>query len=369
MNIAEFQTLGHWVLASAFLLSAVLGAFLHRTHFCTMGAISDVVHSGSWQRANQWLLAIAFSCLGVGLISSFQLIEIERASVISNRLNWLSDALGGLMFGAGMVLASGCGAKMLVRVGTGNLKSLLVLLVMGIASFATLKGLTAVLRVKSVDQIFWEMPFAMTLPNALHHVLNLELSYQWVGLIFALCLMSFVLRNDQGRQPSTWLIGFAMGGLVTLAWLLSGYLGHVVEHPETLEDVLIKTNTNRMEAFTFVAPVAYTLDWIIHYSDVNKVLTIGIMSVFGVIFGAHASARSLGQIKWESFADASDFKAHLVGAVLMGIGGVTAMGCTFGQGLSGLSVLSLNALIAVPFMVVGARLAFAYQYWALERDV
>lgn len=369
MSTVDFQLLSHVVLGCAFLLSVVLGVFLHRTHFCTMGAISDVVHSSSWVRANHWLLAIAFACLGTSVSIACQLIEVERASVMSNRLNWLSDAVGGLMFGVGMVLASGCGAKMLVRTGAGNLKSLVVLIVMGISSFATLKGVTAVVRVNSLDRFFWDAPFAMTLPNALNQAFGVPLAFEWVGVGFALVLMLVVLRTGQGRHPSTWLIGLFMGLLVTLAWLLSGYLGHVPEHPETLEDVFIKTNSNRMEAFTFVAPVAYTLDWIIHFSDANKMLTIGIISVFGVMVGAHASARFSGAFKWESFANASDLKSHLLGAVLMGIGGVTAMGCTFGQGLSGLSILSLNAMIAVPFMVMGARLALAYQSWMIERDV
>jgi uncharacterized protein len=368
MSPADFLLQGQLVLLGAFLLSTALGALLHRSHFCTMGSISDVVHAGSWVRANQWILAIAFSVLGVGLLHGLNLIDIERASVVSHRLTWLSDAMGGLMFGIGMVLSSGCGAKMLVRLGSGNLKSLVVLLVMGISSFATLKGITAVLRVNTVDQFFIEANFTMTLGHWLHQGLGLAIPLWLTAVAFAVVLMAFVLWTGQARSRPTWWIGLGVGLIVCLAWLLSGNVGHVLEHPETLEDVYIKTNSNRMEALTFVAPVAYAIDWVMYFSDTNKTLTIGIMSVVGVIFGAHLSARRSGHFRWESFASVSDFKHHLVGAVLMGVGGVTAMGCTFGQGLSGMSVLSLNAMVALLFMVLGAWLAFRYQSWAMDRD-
>ena len=367
MSPADFLLTGQWVLACSFLLSMALGAFLHRTHFCTMGAISDVAHSNSWARANQWLLAIAFSVLGVAVLSGFNLIDVERASAVSNRLTWLSDAVGGLMFGAGMVLSSGCGAKMLVRLGSGNLKALVVLLVMGISSFATLKGLTAVLRVNTVDQWFLDAAFPLTLGHWLTQGVGLSIP-MWGGAVaFAVVMVGVVLFTGQAQARETWWVGLGIALMVCLAWLVSGHLGHVMEHPETLEDVYIKTNTNRMEAFTFVAPVAYAIDWVIYFSDANKTLTIGIMSVFGVLLGAHLSARLAGAFRWESFANVSDFKQHLLGGVLMGVGGVTAMGCTFGQGLSGLSVMSLNALIAVVFMVLGARLMFFYQSWSIDR--
>jgi uncharacterized membrane protein YedE/YeeE len=207
----------------------------------------------------------------------------------------------------------------------------------------------------------------LTLPKVLEHWTGLGFSPVWVATALALLIFAGIALNANGRVAKNWGVGVWVGVMVGLAWLISGHWGFVAEHPETLEQVFIKTNSNRMEAFTFVAPVAYTLDWLIYFSDANNTLSIGVCSVLGVVVGAHVSARLKQGLRWESFADADDLKRHVLGGVLMGVGGVTAMGCTFGQGLSALSVLSLGAFLALPAIVLGAVLAMKYQLWQLER--
>jgi len=124
-----------------------------------------------------------------------------------------------------------------------------------------------------------------------------------------------------------------------------------------------------MESLTFVAPIAYTMDWLILFSDKSKVLTIGIVSTLGVIAGSAAVALATRSFRWEGFGGTEDTANHLVGATLMGVGGVTAMGCTIGQGLSGLSTLALGSFIAFAGIVGGAVLALRYQVWRLEHQV
>jgi uncharacterized membrane protein YedE/YeeE len=150
-------------------------------------------------------------------------------------------------------------------------------------------------------------------------------------------------------------------------WWVSGRLGFVAEHPETLESVYLATNSGRMESLTFTAPMAYTLDWLIMFSDTSKVLTLAVVSVFGVVLGAFVYAMATRTFRWEGFRSTQDTALHLLGAVLMGVGGVTAMGCTVGQGLSGLSTLSLTSFIAVAGIVAGAVAGFKFQMWLLER--
>jgi uncharacterized membrane protein YedE/YeeE len=150
-------------------------------------------------------------------------------------------------------------------------------------------------------------------------------------------------------------------------WWVSGHLGFVAEHPETLDAVYLATNSGRIEALNFVAPVAYTLDWLMFYSDASKVLSVGIIAVAGVLAGSAASALQNKTFRWEGFASPRDLGQHLFGSVLMGVGGVTAMGCTFGQGLSGISTLSLNSFIALAAIVVGAVVALRQQAARLER--
>jgi hypothetical protein len=174
----------------------------------------------------------------------------------------------------------------------------------------------------------------------------------------------------RGRNALTHDIAGVGLGLVATAMLwISGHLGFVPEHPETLEAVYLTTNSGRMEAMSFVAPMAYILDWLMFYSDVTKVLSFGMVSAMGVVCGAAISSLLNGSFRWEGFGQTSDLAHHLVGAVLMGVGGVTAMGCTIGQGVSGISTLSLNAITAVLGIGIGAWLAIKYQIWSLERSL
>jgi uncharacterized membrane protein YedE/YeeE len=149
---------------------------------------------------------------------------------------------------------------------------------------------------------------------------------------------------------------------------VSGRLGFVAEDPNTLQEAFIATNSQRMESLSFVAPVAYTIDWLLFFSDKSKGLTIGIVSTAGVVLGSMAVALATRSFRWEGFANAEDTANHLVGALLMGVGGVTALGCTVGQGLSGVSTLALGSFIALAAIVAGAVLALRYQGWRVERS-
>ncbi len=356
MSDADLASLRHQVLGLAFLFSALLGAVAQRTHFCVMGAVSDAVLMQDWGRARQWALAVAVAMLG------FALLGLPAAQTLygGSQLRWASLLLGGLLFGVGMVLASGCGGRTLVRIGGGNLKALVVLLVMGLFAFMTLRGLTAVWRDASVDRLVWQLPG----PQDLGSLLGLP---AWVPApVLAALLLVFVLRG--GRGAALWLGGVGTGLLVVALWWLSGRYGFVAEHPETLEAVYLGSAQNRPESFSFVAPAAGLLDWLMFFSDRNKLLNLGVVSVLGVIAGAALSALQRREFRWEGFRQTEDLALHLIGAALMGVGGVTALGCTFGQGLSGLSTLSLGSFIAVAGIVGGAVLALRWQLWRAERD-
>jgi len=356
--VSELTALTQEVLVAFFLGGLLLGVISQRTHFCTMGAISDVVHMGDWTRARQWLVAMGVAMLGFAALSDLGHIDPSKTLYASARLMWLSTAVGGLMFGYGMVIASGCGNKTLVRIGGGNLKSLVVMVVMGVSAFATLKGITAVLRVSTLDTFFVDMPTGANLS---------VLGIPYLGYILGTLLLLVVMRHQEMWTFPNLLAGLGVGGLVVAMWWVSGHLGFVPEHPETLEAVYVATNSGRIEALNFVAPVAYTLDWLMFYSDTSKVLSAGITAVVGVMAGSALSALQTQTFRWEGFANPRDLGQHLVGSVLMGVGGVTAMGCTFGQGLSGISTLSLNAVLALAAIVIGAVLALRRQAARLER--
>ncbi|MEO7151778.1 MAG: YeeE/YedE thiosulfate transporter family protein, partial [Burkholderiaceae bacterium] len=170
-----------------------------------------------------------------------------------------------------------------------------------------------------------------------------------------------------GRSADNVLGGLGVGAVITAVWWVSGRLGHVAEDPNTLQEAFVATNSQRMESLSFVAPFAYTLDWFMYFSDKSKLLTIGIVSVFGMVTGAALVALATRSFRWEGFRNAGDTGNHLVGGALMGVGGVTALGCTVGQGLSGVSTLSITSFVAIAAILLGAVAALRFQIWRVER--
>ena len=371
MQESDLPGLVAQVLWAAFGLSVVFGAIAQRTHFCTMGAVSDIVNMGDWTRMRMWLMAMGVAMIGFNSMVALGWVQAGQSVYAGPKLIWLSNLLGGLLFGFGMVLASGCGSKTLVRIGGGSLKSLIVFVVLAVAAYATLRGIAAVARVATVDAVALTLPTGQDLPSLVAFASGwakgpLALG---LGLLIGGALIGFALARPEGRQGDALLAGLGLGAVIVAVWWVSGRLGHLAEHPLTLEEVFLATNTQRMESLTFVAPMAYTVDWLILFSDKSKVLTVGIVSTFGVILGSAAVALSNRSFRWEGFANTEDTANHLVGAVLMGVGGVTAMGCTVGQGLSGVSTLALGSFIALAGIMAGGVLALRYQVWRLESQV
>jgi uncharacterized membrane protein YedE/YeeE len=368
MEMSDIQAQTTLVLWAAFAVAFLFGAVAQRTHFCTMGAISDAVNMGDWTRLRMWGMAAGIAMLGFYGMAALGWIDPLQTIHSGSRVRWLSALLGGALFGFGMVLASGCGSKTLVRIGAGNLKSLVVFFVMGLAAYATLSGVTAVLRHRSVDQVALHLDGSSALP--------LWLAGQWgapgAALVLAgvvgLALIVWALASRDFRSSlDNWLAGIGIGATVVALWWVTGVLAFVPEHPETLETVFLTTNTGVMESLTFTAPMAYVLRWLIFFSDASQVITLGVVTVVGVVLGSLAYAMLSRGFHWEGFRGSQDTALHLVGAVCMGVGGVTAMGCTIGQGLSGLSTLSLGSLIAVAGIGLGAVGALRFQMWLLER--
>jgi uncharacterized protein len=369
MDVLAINSLNSSVLWAGFALAVVFGALTQRTHFCTMGAVSDIVTMSDWTRMRMWAMAIGVAMIGFSGLAFAGLIDPAKTLYSSNRFIWLSALIGGAMFGFGMVLGSGCGSKTLVRIGGGSLKSLVVFLVMGIAAFATLKGITAVLRVSTIDRVAIEFDFAATLPNWVAQVLEVSPAAAGLGLalLIGVALIVWALLGQDFIRLNNLLGGLGIGAVIAAMWWVSGHLGFVAEHPETLQETFLATNSGRAEALSFVAPVAYTLDWLMFFSDKSKVLTLGIVAVIGVVVGSFLVALTSRSFRWEGFRNLQDTAHHLGGGLLMGIGGVASMGCTVGQGLSGISTLSFTSFIALAAILSGAFLGVRFQIWQLER--
>ena len=186
------------------------------------------------------------------------------------------------------------------------------------------------------------------------------------ALVVGGVLLAWALAGRGFVRANNLLAGVGIGAVIVAMWWVSGALGYVAEHPQTLEATYLATRSGRIESLTFTAPLAYAIDWLMFYSDANRHLGLAATSVAGVVAGGFVHAVATRRFRWEGFRTTEDLATHLIGATLMGVGGVTALGCTIGQGLSGVSNLSLTSFSAVASIIGGAVLALKAQAWRLE---
>lgn len=338
------------LLLGGLLLGLLAGALLQASHFCIMGAIADRVLFGSARRLKVWWLAIATAILGTQALAVAGLVPLEASGHLSGGIVWGPALLGGLLFGFGMVLTGGCASRTLVRSAAGSLKALVVLLVMGAAAWTAQLGLLAPLHraLRAAGTLEVGGPGGAALWRPLAELTGLPAGAARLALALALglalALPAFADRRLRTR-PLELATGLGLGLLVTAGWLLTGHLAADPFGPPTAASL------------SYVAPVGQSLLLLMTGSAPGG---LGPGLVAGTAAGAFLVALATGGFRLEGFASTGDLGRHLVGAVLMGTGGVLAMGCTIGQGLSGLSTLAATSLLATLAIVAGAVWALAW---------
>lgn len=323
-------------------IGAAFGATTERSGFCTMGAVSDWAGLGDATRLRAWALAAAIAIAGTQALHLLGAIDLSRSLYGGTRLLWLGHLAGGALFGIGMTCAGGCASRALARLGAGNLKSLVVLLVLAVAAAATMRGLLAPLRVALVDASAIALPRAQSLPDLLAP--GIAPARAAIAAAAVLALAAWALRDARLRARRMLVAGaVATGALAVAAWAATGILGHDDFEPAPLASL------------TFVAPVAETALYAM--LSTGSSVTFPVATCAGMVAGAAASALAGGRFRWEGFADRADLARHVLGAAAMGVGGVLALGCTIGQGIAGVSTLSLGALLTVAGILAGGALA------------
>ena len=362
--------LAPYVAWSAFALAFVFGAVGNKTNFCTMGAVSDWVNMGNLSRMRMWLLAIGVAVIGSNALHLLGVVDLSKSIYSGPNFTWLSYLVGGFLFGVGMTLGSGCGSKTLIRIGAGNLKSVVVFLVAGIAAYMTLRGILGAFRAGVLEKAAVTLSTGQDLPSlAAAAAGSRQLWIVVFSLLFGLAFIAFAYASREFRANFDYTLGGVVTGLVVVGgWYVSGRLGYLAEDPNTLQETFVATNTGRMEAFSFVAPLAWSLEYLMLWTDKTRIVTFGIASTAGVIAGSAAYALASGNFRWEGFRDAEDTGMHLLGGLLMGFGGITALGCTIGQGISGFSTLALGSIITFAAIVAGAAATMKWQYWRMTRE-
>ncbi len=351
-----------------FVLAFIFGWVGNKTHFCTMGAVSDIVNMNHWDRMRAWMLAIAVAIFGTSLLVYTGTIDVTKSIYTGSNFYWLAALVGGLTFGVGMTLAGGCGQRTLVRLGGGNIKSVVVFLFLGYAALVTLSGIFGAFRVSvlQADAVTIYLDGVQTIPRLLD--MATPTGTLIVGSVVAAALAIFAFASKEFRSSTdNILAGIVVGLIVVAGWYVTGRFGFGMD-PDTLEDVYLGTNSHLAESMTFVAPLGYTMNLWAYWTDSATIVTFGIASVFGVVLGAFAYGITHKTFRWESFNSPQDMFRHIIGAILMGFGGVTAMGCTIGQGVTGVSTLAVSSFVVLAAIIAGAAITMKIQYYMLMRE-
>ena len=351
MDLSNVHTVALW----GFLAAVVFGAIANMTNFCTMGAVSDWVNMEDKSRMRAWFLAIGIAIIGSQSLQGWGYIDLGKSIYLTANFGWLGHALGGFIFGVGMTLGGGCGQRTLVRVGGGNLKSLVVMLVLGITAYMTLRGLIAPLRINAIEVTNVDLA-TRNIPDQGIASLFQELigasdmkTVRWVvAVVVGIGFILYALASREFLKNSKNLFaGFSIGLLIVAGWYITGKLGF-----DEFEPV-------RMESYTYVAPVGESVNYLMTYT--GSTINFGIAAVFGVIAGSFLYAVLSGTFRIETFSTREDMVNHVIGGVLMGFGGVIALGCTIGQGVTGMSTLALGSVITLVMIIFGAALTMKVQ--------
>lgn len=350
----------HIVAGLGFLVALVFGAVVNKTNFCTMGAISDWVNMGSKGRFGAWLLAIGVAMAGAQFLELRGIVDLSESIYRTSLLGLGGLIIGGLMFGTGMTLAGGCGQRTLVRVGSGNLKSLVVFIVLGLTAYMTLRGIFGIPRIELIEPLSLDLGEQgldeQGLASVASHWFNLEFTdgLRWVfASVVSLLLIIIAFSIKELRANfNNWFSGLVVGAVVVAAWVITGVIGNDDFDPVPIEGL------------SFVAPTGNSISYLMTFTGAT--ISFAIAVVFGVIVGSFLYAVASRTFRIETFNQRADMVNHLTGGALMGIGGVLSLGCTIGQGVTGLSTLAIGSFVATLCIMLSSAITMRVQYHRMD---
>jgi uncharacterized membrane protein YedE/YeeE len=328
---------GVWAALAGLVAGVVLGLSARLGDFCTLGALESALYGDDQRRLRLWGVVLAVAIFGTYLGSSLGFIDISGS--IYHQIAWdpAASIFGGLLFGYGMAMAGNCGFGALVRFGGGDLRSLVVVVVMGVFAFVALSGPLAPLRIALFAQTDATGPQGIA--NAVQGLTGLP-PLLTAGAI-ALGLLAWALAH-QGlrRSPRQLAWGVAAGlavvwSFMATSWLASASFGEV-----------------QVEGLSFTAPLGRTLIWLMTSTAGGVSFSVG--TVCGVLVGAFAGSLWRGLFRWEACEDPRELGRQVSGAAMMGVGGVVALGCSVGQGVSGFATLAWSGPVTLAAIGLGA---------------
>jgi len=394
MIFEDFSSAHLTVLLVVFAAAFVMGAVANKTNFCTMGAVSDLVNMGDSGRMRAWMLAMAVALLGVVIFEAggFGSVDSTIPPYRGNNFAWLEYIVGGVLFGIGMTLGSGCGNKTLIRAGGGNIKSVFLFIVIAICAYFMLNPFPG------SDQTLysllfypWTNPVSATLAtqqdlgSLASGITGAEAATlrTVIGLIVAAVLFWFIFKSADFRSSfDNKLGGFTIGAAVLVAWVATSSMVSVEAYGEKYswteyadieswsmneDNPAARPRDVGVQSFTFINPMGQTLRYGVQDFSPSY-LTFGVVAVLGVVLGSLLWSLIARSFRIEWFAGIGDFVTHLIGGILMGVGGVLAMGCTVGQGITGVSTLALGSVLALLSIIFGSALTMKIQYYKMIHE-
>lgn len=345
------------------IIGFVFGFVVQRTNFCTMGSISDILSFGDYRRFRAWLLAIAVAIIGTQILQHMGIVDLGQSQYVSGSLFWFGNLLGGLIFGFGMVFAGGCTSRNIVRVGGGDIRSLLVLMILGLFAYMTIGGLIAPLRaeihqfqVLDFKQIGLQTHDLGDVVSGLSGVGSgmghLIASALLAGLIIIYCVSSGTFLTS----PEHIVAGIGIGICIIAGWALTG-----LAYDE------FSDSPQMVASLSYVRPTGDTFEYLRRFTA-DMVPSFGVTAVFGAILGAFISSTLSGRFKITGFSDTGDLLRNMFGGAAMGIGGVFAFGCTVGQAITGVSTLAIGSILTFIAIVIGGVIGIKYLEYQLLKN-
>lgn len=338
-------------------IGMVFGALISRTNFCTMGSLSDIANFGDWRRFRSWVLATAVAMLGVLWIERSGLGDMTNSLYTAPNLMWGGHIAGGLIFGVGMVLSGGCVSKNLVRAGSGDLRALIVLWLIGGTAYMTIGGLFAESRVAFINATSFDLAEAGFADQRIGSIVSgvtgmaRENAQTIAALVIAGAIFVYAFADSGFRKsPSHVIAGLGIGLCVAAGWTLTAL---------TFDEF---ADNPTLASLSYVRPAGDSIDYFMRFTA-DKTISFAVATTVGALLGAFLMAVVRGKFHLATFSDPSDTLRNLGGAVMMGFGGVTALGCTIGQAVTGFSTLAVGSLITFLAIIAGGFLGIK----ALER--
>ncbi|MES0869430.1 YeeE/YedE family protein [Pseudovibrio sp. SCP19] len=332
----------------------LLGLAARLGRFCTLGAIEDALYGKEWLRMRMWAFAIATSIASTFLLADQGLIALDQTIYLTQSWNPLACIVGGLMFGYGMAIAGSCGYGALARLGGGDMRYFVLSLVIAISAAMAVGGPTAYLRV-----LLFPVETAEASTTGIAHVLaeKLALSELTIALVVAGAIALFAIGSKEFlKSPRAIISSLAVAFAILLGWVATSYL-----FEESFEEI-------RVASHSFTVPVGDTLMYLMTASGGGLSFAVG--SVVGVLSGAFLGSLIKGHFRWEACDDPRELRRQILGGFLMGTGGVIALGCTIGQGISAFSTLAVSAPVVMLSIIAGAAIGlrqlvvgFQFAFW------